>query len=141
MASIEHALAQGGGTWVERRAATAIVTTNTGTKLVFRTTDESTSEAVQALTPQRPGYAPVTRVRPLSSLATGACYAFLPNRGFQLAQLAPFDPHTLAREPSSVLDAATDMHAPLRARRRRKRRRRPRRSGSSREARQQGKHR
>ena len=119
MASIEHALAQGGGTWVERRAATAIVTTNTGTKLVFRTTDESTSETVQRLAPHRPGYAPVIRVRPLSSLATGACYAFLPDRGFRIAQLAPFNPDTLAPEPSSVLDA--DRHAPPRARRRGKR--------------------
>ena len=36
LASFEHALAQGGGTPLERRAALEIVWTNTGTKLVFR---------------------------------------------------------------------------------------------------------
>ena len=132
MASIEHALAQGGGTSVQRSAAMAIVATNTGTKLVFRTTDESTSEMVQTLTPYRPGYAPVTRVRPLSALATGACYAFLPDGRFQLAQLAPFDPDTPGLEPSSVVDSDSEVHGPAKAHRRRRRRRRARRSGSSR---------
>ena len=125
MASVEHALAQGGGTSVERRAAMAIVTTNTGTKLVFRTTDESTSEMVQAMTPHRPGYAPIVRVRPLSALRPGACYAFLPDGNFTLAQLNPFDPDApaLARcEPTESIEAAPGPDGPPKRSRRKRRR-------------------
>ena len=122
LASVEHALAQGGGSATERRAALEIVWTNTGTKLAFRTTDERTSERVQNLTPYRPGYAPITRVRPLSALSPGGCYAFLPDGSFRLAQLDPFDPAVLGRERSRAVDPV--FASRLREARRRKKRKR-----------------
>ena len=42
------------------------------------------------LCPERPGHPPVTRVRPLASLAVGECYALLADGRFERRQLAPF---------------------------------------------------
>lgn len=49
------------------------------------------------------------RVRHLSGLSVGSCYAFLPDGSFQLVQLDPFDPDAPAQERSgagSVPDAS-----------------------------------
>lgn len=119
IASIEHALEQGGGSHIERRSSLEIVLTNTGTKLAFRTTDERTSSRVQELAPYRPGHPPIVRVRPLSGLSVGACYAFLPDGSFRLAQLAPFDPADVPRPDRA---RAVD-HAPERRRRKKRKRR------------------
>ena len=71
IASIEHALAQRGGGGVQDRAAVSIVWNNTGSKFFFRSTDPRTADRVDDLCPRLPGLAPVTHVRPLSSLAPG----------------------------------------------------------------------
>ena len=130
--SIERTLSQRGGTPTERSATVDIVWINTGTKLTFRSTDERTTARVQELTPYRPGHAPITRVRPLSALPPGACYAFLPDGTFGLHQLAPFDADALARAPSGVSDAAPVTPLPEARRRKKAKRRKGPRSKSSR---------
>ena len=133
IASVVHALEHSGGSATERRASVEIVLTNTGTKLAFRTTDERTAGRVQELTPYRPGHAPITRVRPLSALSPGACYAFLPDGTFGLHQLAPFDADALARESSGAIDSVPVTPLPE-ARRRKKGKRRKGRSTASSES-------
>ena len=64
--------------------------TNTGTKLVFRSTDPQTAERVGELCPYQPGLAGVTRVRPVSTLAPGECYAVLADGRFERRQLDAF---------------------------------------------------
>ena len=69
VASLEHALAHGGGSVRKDETAISMLWNNTGSKLVFRTTDSKTSERLQELCPHRPGLAGVARVRPVSTLA------------------------------------------------------------------------
>lgn len=118
LASVENALELGGGSPTERRATLDIIWTNCGSKLVFRTTCDRTSDHVHQLAPYRPGYAPITRVRPLSALSPGQCYAFLPDGSFGLHQL----------------DAFASTPCPRAARRRKKGKRGRQRSESSRSA-------
>ena len=92
VASIEHALAHGGGEAVANRSALAILWNNTATKLVFRSTDPHTAERISELCPYRPGLAAVTRVRPVSTLAPGECYAVLADGRFERRQLKPYVP-------------------------------------------------
>ena len=131
LASVEHALAQGGGSATERRAALEVVWTNTATKLAFRSTDERTAARVQELTPYRPGHAPITRVRPLSALPPGSAYCFLPDGSFRIAQLDPFDVDAPARERSTALVPVSGVPEERR-RKRRKAKGRKRRSASKR---------
>ena len=91
VASIEHALAEGGGSAVRNEAAVSMVLTNTATKLVFRSTDPKTMEPLHALCPSPPGLDPVTRARPLTTLAPGECYALLPDGRFERRRLDPFE--------------------------------------------------
>ena len=90
VASIEHALARGPGNAVQNDAAVSIVWNNTASKLVFRSTDPKTAERVSELCPYQPGLAGVVRVRPISTLATGECYAVLADGRFERRQLEPF---------------------------------------------------
>ena len=90
VSSIEHALAQGGGSSRQDEAAVSILWNNCASKLVFRTTDLRTAERVQDLCPYRPGLAGVTRVRPVSTLAPGECYAILADGRFVRRRLEPF---------------------------------------------------
>ena len=90
VASIEHALAHGGGTSRQDESAVEIIWNNTASKFVFRSTDPKTSDRVADLCPYRPGLAGVVRVRPVSSLGTGECYAVLADSRFERRQLAPF---------------------------------------------------
>ena len=119
LSSLELALAQGSGGETERRASVDTFWVNTGTKLVFRTTDERVVDLVQEMTPYRPGRAPVTRVRPLSALPPGSCYGFVPMGTFGLHQLEPFD----ARAPSAAPALAPPAN---RSRRKRRKGARPR---------------
>ena len=112
IASIEHALAHGAGSHVQNDAAVAILLNNTATKLFFHSTDAATAERLERLAPVRGGLAPVTRVRPLSALAPGECYAVLADGRFERVRLEGYG---LAR------DAAPEARAP----RRRPTRRRP----------------
>ena len=73
------------------RAAVSMPLTNTATKLVFRSTDPKTMEPLHALCPQHPGLDAVTRVRPVTTLAPGECYALLPDGRFERRRLDPFE--------------------------------------------------
>ena len=98
VASIEHALAHGGGTSDQNTSAVSILWNNTASKLVFRSTDGKTSERVEGLAPHRPGHADVVKVRPVSTLKTGECYAALSDGRFERRQLEPYLPEVLERD-------------------------------------------
>ena len=89
VASLEHALAERGGGGARDRAAVSVVWHNTGSKLFFRCTDPRTAERIDDACPIHPGLAPVTRVRPVASLAPGECYAVLADGRFERRQLDP----------------------------------------------------
>ena len=91
VAGIEHALAEGGGSGARNEAAVSMLLTNTATKLVFRSTDPQTMAPLDALCPHHPGLDAVTRVRPLTTLAPGECYALLPDGRFERRRLEPFE--------------------------------------------------
>lgn len=91
IASLEHALAQGDGSSDRNSAAVSILWTNSGNKLFFRSTDSRTAQRVSEVAPSRPGVADVTRVRPLSTLRPGECYAALADGRFERRQLEPFE--------------------------------------------------
>ena len=91
VAGIEHALAGGGGSGARNEAAVSMLLTNTATKLVFRSTDPRTMEPLHALCPHHPGLDAVTRVRPLTTLAPGECYALLPDGRFERRRLEPYE--------------------------------------------------
>ena len=100
VASVEHAFACGAGNGVQDRAAVDILWTNCAGKLFFRSTDPKTAGRVDDLSPYRPGLAGVTRVRPLSTLAPGECYAAMADGRFERRQLAPFAAAAPERAPS-----------------------------------------
>ena len=91
VAGIEHALAEGGGSGARNEAAVSMLLTNTATKLVFRSTDPQTMAPLDALCPRHPGLDAVTRVRPLTTLAPGECYALLPDGRFERRRLDPYE--------------------------------------------------
>lgn len=119
VSSIEHALSHGGGTYARDSSAVSVLWNNTGSKLFFRSTDPQTAHRVDELSPHRPGLTDVTRVRPLSTLAPGECYAALADGRFERRQLEPFT------EPLAV------RAVPERAPRRKKGSRRTRRAGAN----------
>ena len=64
VASLEHALAHGGGGYRQDESAVEILWNNTASKIIFRSTDTKTADRVADLCPHRPGLAGVVRVRP-----------------------------------------------------------------------------
>ena len=90
VSSIEHALSHAGGSAARDSSAVSVLWNNTGSKFFFRSTDPGTAQRVADLSPCHPGLADVTRVRPLSTLAPGECYAALADSRFERQQLAPF---------------------------------------------------
>ena len=112
VASLEHALAHGGGSYRQDESAVEILWNNTASKLVFRTTDPKTANRVDDLCPHRPGLAGVVRVRPVSTLRTGECYAMLADGRFERRQLAPFEPGRWLEadpdDPLAVIDGGVD---------------------------------
>ena len=90
VASIEHALAHGGGSDTQNRASVEILLSNTATKFVFRSTHRSTAERVAELAPRHPGLPGVGEVRPVSSLGVGEAYVALSDGRFERRQLQPF---------------------------------------------------
>ena len=95
LSSLEHALSQGGGNTTQNEAAVSILWTNTGSKLLFRTTDPTTASRLHELCPIRPGMPPVSKVRPLATLAPGESYALLADGRFERRQLAQFQEPSL----------------------------------------------
>ena len=120
VSSIEHALSHAGGTYARDSSAVSVLWNNTASKLFFRSTDPQTAHRVDELSPHRPGLPDVTRVRPLSTLAPGECYAALADGRFERRQLEPFTGPVAVRA------------APERAPRRKRGTRRTRRAGASR---------
>ena len=92
VASLEHALAHGGGGYRQDESAVEILWNNTASKIIFRSTDTKTADRVADLCPLRPGLAGVVRVRPVSTLRIGECYAALADGRFERRQLAAYDP-------------------------------------------------
>ena len=104
LASIEHALVARGGGSVQDGAALSLIWTNTATKLSFRSADADIARRLSDLCPTRPGHAPVTQVRPLSTLATGECYALLADGRVERRQLEPFVPEAVAIDTAPEAD-------------------------------------
>ena len=109
VASLEHSLAHGGGSYRQDESAVEILWNNTASKIVFRSTDPKTGNRVDDLCPHRPGLAGVVRVRPVSTLRTGECYAALADGRFERRQLSPFDPEGPSEiEPENPLTVILD---------------------------------
>ena len=109
--SLEHALTHGGGGAKRNEAAVSILWTNCATKLIFRTTDQLMVQRVHDLSPHRPNLAGVTRVRPVSTLRPGECYALLADGRFERRQLTPFSLDALSpgvRRPDVKMGAHPD---------------------------------
>ena len=93
IASLDYALCALEENADKRRSAIDIICNNTAAKLFFRTTDKDTSDRLDTICPDMPGGALVTRVRPLSTLAPGECYASLPDGRFERVQIDEFGSH------------------------------------------------
>jgi hypothetical protein len=70
-------------------SALQVMLNNCGNALYFRSSDIATQESVQARIPDCPmaGRPHVIKVRPLTSLATGSCYALRADGGWGLFQV------------------------------------------------------
>ena len=112
VASIEHALAHGGGTYAQDQSSIDILWNNTASKLVFRSTDPKTATRLADLSPHRPGLAGVVQVRPVSTLAAGECYAVLADGRFERRQLEPFALEPAAPSPLSSVEGPSSTRGP-----------------------------
>ena len=90
VSGIEHALTHGTGDPKRNATAVSMLWANTATKLLFRSTDVETARRLADLAPRHSGTVNVVRVRPLSTLAPGECYALLADGAFERRQLVPF---------------------------------------------------
>ena len=112
VASIEHALAHGAGTYAQDQSAIDILWNNTASKLVFRSTDPKTARRLAELSPHRPGLAAVVQVRPVSTLGAGECYAVLADGRFERRQLEPFALEAAAPTPRSDAEGPSPTRGP-----------------------------
>ena len=90
VASLHYALCDFESDDSKRRSAIDIICNNTATKLFFRNSDKDTSDRLDTICPEIPGGDVVTRVRPLSTLGVGECYASFPDGRFVRVQLDEF---------------------------------------------------
>ena len=90
VSSMEHALEEEGDSWQKNKAALEILLNNTANKFFFRSTDQALQAFLDRLCPPAPGFGPLTRVRPPSTLQPGECYASLSDGRFERRQLLPF---------------------------------------------------
>ena len=89
--SLEHALAEGGGSAEANRSALSVLLNNTCTKLLFRSTDDATRDRLGRLCPAPASGPKVVDVRPPSTLRPGECYAVTADGRFERRQLEAFD--------------------------------------------------
>lgn len=80
--------------------AVRMLLANTGTKLLFRSTDGPSQEYVRDCCPLTPGRPSVVDVRPLSSLRPGECYAVLADGRLERRRLVPYSAAEPRREMS-----------------------------------------
>ena len=120
MESIEHALSVGGGNATTNHTALQMLWNNTASKLFFRSTDRETAEWLSTLCPVEPGLPRLTEMRPLTSLAPGACYAVLADGRFERHQLQPFVVEETAgrKRCEAIADTACAQHRVRRRKRR-----------------------
>ena len=90
VSSMEHALEEEGDSCLKNKAALEILLNNTANKFFFRSTDQALQAFLDRLCPPAPGFGPLTRVRPPSTLQPGECYASLSDGRFERRQLLPF---------------------------------------------------
>ena len=90
IASLRYALCNVESDESKRASAIDIICNNTATKIFFRTTDKDTADRLNTICPSMPGGVVVTKVRPLSTLAPGECYASFPDGRFERVQLDSF---------------------------------------------------
>ena len=90
VASLEHALAHGGGTYRQDESAVEILWNNTASKLVFRF-DRSEDRIARGRSLPSPPWLGGGRARaPVCTLRIGECYAALADGRFERRQLEPF---------------------------------------------------
>ena len=106
--SLHHALAEDGGPSASTGPAVSMVVTNTGTKLIFRSTDPEAY--VGELCPANPRGRKVTEVRPPSTLAPGECYAVTGRRTLRATPDRSPPGRRRARYRSAGADAGTDTY-------------------------------
>ena len=97
-ASVRHALSLAGEPSPD--TAVRLLTTNTATKIAFRSTEEGVRNLLDGICPGI-GSHRVTAVRPPSSLRTGECYAALPDGRFERRYLRPFEIPERVHEPDA----------------------------------------
>ena len=107
VASLHYALCEFERDDSKRRSAIDIICNNTATKLFFRNSDKDTSDRLDTICPGMPGGDVVTRVRPLSTLGVGECYASFPDGRFVRIQLDEFGG---GGEPGPRVDSSGDAH-------------------------------
>ena len=90
VASLQYALSTYERDERKRSSAIDIICNNTGTKLFFRSTDRDTAHRLDTICPAMTGGDLVTRVRPLSTLGVGECYASFPDGRFLRVQLEEY---------------------------------------------------
>ena len=90
VASLQYALCSYESDSGRRNSAIDIICNNTGTKIFFRSTDGDTSARLDTICPAIAGGDLVTRLRPLSTLEVGECYASFPDGQFVRIQLKKF---------------------------------------------------
>ena len=90
VASLQYALSTYERDDRKRSSAIDIICNNTGTKIFFRSTDRDTAHRLDTICPAMTGGDLVTRVRPLSTLGVGECYASFPDGRFLRIQLKEY---------------------------------------------------
>ena len=99
LAAVRYAFASGAApSQAGADAALSMISTNTATKFLFRTTDPETLARLSELCPQPVGLASLVQVRPPSSLAVGECYVACGDGRFERQRLAPYTGPEAARE-------------------------------------------
>ena len=106
IASLRYALCNVETDESKRASAIDIICNNTATKIFFRTTDKDTADRLDTICPSMPDGVVVARVRPLSTLAPGECYASFPDGRFERVQLGMVRQPAL---PEHIMESGRDV--------------------------------